>query len=296
MTDLSVIILNYNTKRLTLECLESVFKKNWKNVIDVIVVDNASTDGSVDAIEKKYPEVKIIKSTKNIGFSRGNNLGLKKASKQTEYCLVLNSDTVIQDKALDNLLEFARESNYGIVSCKLLNSDKSFQPNAGRIPTFFPMFNWLSNLDGIFKFLPSYQERSESYYTDGKEVGWVGGTAMLISNESIKRLGYFDEKIFMYAEDVDLCWRARKKGLKVGWTDRAEIVHIGGASLDEPKYSQWIGEFKGLLYLYKRHYNGLAAGILKLLIYVFISLRVVAFYVIGNREYARVYAKIIRNL
>jgi len=297
MTDLAVIILNYNTKKITLECLGSIMDKQWENKINVVVVDNASSDGSVAAIRKKYPEIKIISSPENIGFSRGNNLGIKNEYKRSRYCLVLNSDTLVQDGALDALVDAAEEGEYDIISCKLLNTDKSFQPNAGNLPTALPLFFWLSNLDGLFNFLPSYQEREKRYYSNNKEVGWVSGSVIMFNSKVFKRLGFFDEKIFMYAEDVDLCWRAKKKGLRVGWTDKAEIVHIGGASLSgEPRYKQWLGEFGGLIYLYKKHYSNLAAGILKLLIYLFTGLRIIAFSMVGNKEYARTYAKIIRNI
>lgn len=296
MLDLSVVILSYNTKRLTLDCLNSIYSNKWQNSIDVWVVDNASTDGSADAIKDKFPRINILKSKKNVGFSKGNNLGLKKVYENSKYCLLLNSDTLVKPGSLDKLVEFAGKEKFDIVSCKLLNANGSFQPNGGDLPSFLPVFFWLSNLDGLTDSLPSFHQINERYFTNKEKVGWVSGSVMLVKSDVFKEIGFFDEKIFMYAEDVDFCWRAISNNFKVGWTDSTSIVHIGGASSKKPKYSQWLGEFKGLIYLYDKHYGSFRKGLLKLQLYIFISLRVVAFYLSGKKEYAKTYAKIIKNL
>ena len=296
MFDLSIVILNYNTKKLTLDCLKSIYNNKWQKSIDVWVVDNASTDGSADTIKKSFPKVNVIKSKNNVGFSKGNNLGLKKAYKNSKHCLLLNSDTLVKPGSLDKLVDFADKEKFDIVSCKLLNTDGSFQPNGGDLPSFLPVFFWLSSLDGLTDSLPSFHQINERYFTNKEKVGWVSGSVMLVKSDVFKEIGFFDEKIFMYAEDVDFCWRADNNNFKVGWTDSASIVHIGGASSKKPKYKQWLGEFKGLIYLYDKHHGSFKKELLKLQIYFFTSLRVIAFYLIGNKEYAETYAKIIKNL
>ena len=302
MLDLAIVILNYNTPDLTIKCLKSILESDLNLSYKIWVVDNASTDNSLEKISKfisQNSKLVFIKNTKNYGFSRGNNIALKKVYKDTKYCLLLNSDTVVFKDSLSNLVNFANNNDFEIASCKLLNPDNSLQPNTGSLPKPFAAYAWLSGLDDIFrKFIriQSYQERSKSYYLDEKEVGWVSGSVMLIKSFVFEKIGFFDEKIFMYGEDVDFCWRAKKKGCKIGWTNSAEILHIGGASSDKPKNTQWLGEFKGLLYLYEKHYDKFAQGLLKILIYFFILLRCISFFVLGKKEYAKTYAEIITNI
>ena len=127
MKDINVLILSFNTKKLTLDCLESVFSAKTKILFDVTVVDNNSTDGTIKAISANYPQVKIIKSNKNLGFAAGNNLGIKKTHKNYRYTLLLNSDTKVHSATLEKLILFADKGGYGIVSCKLLDKNKKLQ-------------------------------------------------------------------------------------------------------------------------------------------------------------------------
>ncbi|OGM10470.1 hypothetical protein A2W13_02490 [Candidatus Woesebacteria bacterium RBG_16_36_11] len=302
MLDLAILILNYNTPDLTIKCLKSILESNFNMSYKIWVVDNASTDDSADKITNfisQNSNLNLIKNSDNLGFSKGNNVALKKAYKDAKYTLLLNSDTVVDRDSISNLVNFAKNKNFDIASCKLLGPDNSFQPNAGSLPKPFAVYVWLSGLDDIFrKFIriESYQERSKSYYLKDREVGWVSGSVMLVNSRVFEKIGFFDEKIFMYGEDVDLCWRAKDKGFKVGWTNSAEILHIGGASSDKPKYVQWLGEFKGLLYLYNKHYNKVAEYLLKLLIYFFVLLRCLAFLILGKKAYAKTYAEVIKNI
>ncbi|BCX14808.1 MAG: glycosyl transferase [Patescibacteria group bacterium] len=297
MVEILVVVLNYNTKVLTEKCLKSIVDKKWKRKIKVVVVDNASTDGSLEYLKKKFKTVSFIVSKSNLGFAGGNNLALKRHFKDAEFCLILNSDTEVLEGSLDSLYDFAK-SGFDIASPKLINKDGSFQPNGGELPYLWPLFLWLSGLDDIFRRfinIPSYQERSLSYYKKGR-VGWVSGTAMLVKNEVFDRIGFFDDNIFMYGEDVDFCFRARKAGFKIGWTDSAEVIHLGGGSLDRPQFRQWLGEFKGLLYFYKKHFGKMAKVGLLILIYIFVFFRIIAFWFIGKKEYAKTYVKILREI
>ena len=299
MLDLSIIILSYNTKVLTLDCLESLLADKTNRKYDVWVVDNTSRDGSAEAVKRQYPEVNIIESKRNLGFSGGNNLGLKKAYHLSKYSLLLNSDTLIKPGFINTILKIAEEYNYSILSCKLIGHDHKLQPNAGELPKPLALFVWLSGLDDIFRAvfrIPSYQERNAGFYKGTKRVGWVSGSVMLFRNSDIQKVGFLDDRIFMYAEDVDYCWRTGMKGLNVGWTDECEVIHLGGGSLQKPKYSQWIGEFMGLIYLYQKHYGKMQANLLRLSIRFFILLRILAFGLLGRKEVALTYAKVIREI
>lgn len=297
MTDLAIIVLSYNTKDLTLKCLDSILKKDWVVNYEVWVVDNASEDSTVESVREKYKQVKIIENSMNLGFTAGNNVGLKKA--QAKFYLLLNSDTEILEKSIDNLFKFIKENNYGIASCKLLNKDKTLQPNAGELPFGLPLFVWISGLDDFIPFfrkhLPSFHRKYENYFNSSKEVGWVSGTAMIIRKEVFEKIGYLDENIFMYGEDTEYCIRAKRMGIKVGWTNNSSIIHLGGGSSKDPKYKQWLGEYKGLSYIYKKYCGIFEQLYLRLLIFIFTVLRMLAFFIIGRREASVTYAKILIN-
>lgn len=297
MSELAIIVVNYNTEALTLKCLKSIYDSKPKIKFEIWVIDNNSSDNSALIIKKHFPQINFIESDKNIGFSGGNNLALRQVN--AKYYLLLNSDTEITKSALDNLYEFAETSDFGICSCKLINKNGSFQPNGGNLPTFSPLFFWLSGLDDFFgKFIKikSYQSRNIYNYINNKGIDWVSGSVMLIKYEVIKRIGLLDDKIFMYGEDVEYCWRANNAGYKIGWTDSAEIIHLGGGSSKSPKYNQWIGEFRGLIYIYNKFFDSFMALSIRILFYIFILARIIGFGILSKISYSRTYAKIFINL
>lgn len=294
MIDLAIVIVSYNSKDITKECLDSLIASKMKVNYDAWVVDNASTDGSVDMLEK-YPGIKLIKSEENLGFARANNLAISKID--AKYYLLLNSDTVIAEGAIDSLYSESVKSDYGISSCKLIYPNGQFQPNGGDIPTIMPLFNWLSGLDDLCGILgislPSFHITKESQFKES--IGWVAGTAMLIRKDVVEKIGVLDDKLFMYVEDVDYCWRAKVNKFKIGWISGATITHIGGGSSKNPRVAQWRGEFKGLVYLYNKYYGWVAAILLRLMIVVFGVLRILGFGLIGKWDYSKAYGKVIIN-
>ncbi|OGE32006.1 hypothetical protein A2631_02715 [Candidatus Daviesbacteria bacterium RIFCSPHIGHO2_01_FULL_44_29] len=298
MTDLAVIIVNFNTKALLLKALASVYQQKVSFDLKVIVVDNASSDDSVKATKKEFPQVELIESPRNVGFAAGNNLALAKV--KAGHFLLLNSDTIVLPDCLELLMTVAKTDQYALLSCKLLNEDHSLQPNAGFLPTPGPLFLWLSGIDDLLGLLgissASYHLQKPAFYRGTHEVGWVAGTALLISSEVLSKIGALDGSIFMYAEDVEYCWRAREAGFKVGFTDQAQIIHLGGGSSPAPKLNQWKGEFKGLLYLYSKFYGKLAGDILRVLMYIFIALRMIVFFLLGKKEFSKTYAQVIRYI
>lgn len=293
-----IIIVNFNTRKLLQDCLESIFSQKWKYEINVYVVDNASVDGSVEMVKKEFSKVKLLENDANIGFAAGNNTAAKVVDEK--YLLYLNSDTIVQNGAIDNLLDFIENSDYGIASCKLLNLDKSLQPNAGDLPIGFALCNWLFGLDDYLLFwrekLPSVHRQYKNYYQGEHEVGWVSGAVMIVRDGVTQKIGLMDDRIFMYGEDVEYCLRAKRAGFKVGWTDKAEIIHLGGGSSKDPKLRQWIGEFRGLLYIYKKYYGIFLMLMIKILIYLSIILRTFAFLLLGKGKSALTYAKVISKI
>ena len=296
--DLSIIIVNFNTSHLLRDCLDSIFKYSPNRKFGVVVVDNASSDGSVEKVKKEFPKVSVIRSDKNLGFAGGNNLGIE--SREAKYYLLLNSDTIVPVGSLDSLVDFMEMSGFGVGSCKLLNKDGSLQPNVGDLPFGPPLFFWLSGWDDILpkirEYLPSFHRKFKSFYNKEKEVGWVSGSVMVIKREVIESIGGLDESIFMYCEDTDYCIRAKKAGFKVGWTDKAQIYHLGGGSSKDPKLVQWVGEFKGLVYIYRKHLGILAGFVLKIFILMFTIVRMAAFFVVGKFSVSKTYAKLLFSI
>lgn len=292
-----IIIVNYNTKDLLKNCLKSIVSKQWDYRFEIAVVDNGSVDGSIEMVKKEYPQVKLIEVGKNLGFSGGNNVALAKQGAKY-YCL-LNSDTEVLPNSLDSLVDFMNQTKFSIVSCKLLNKDKTLQPNFGDLPFGFSLLSWITGLDDIpylNNILPSFHKNSANDYQGEKEVGWVSGSVMMINEEVLQKVGLFDDKLFMYGEDVEYCLRAKKAGFKIGWTDQAEIIHLGGGSSKDPAFRQWSGEFKGLIYIYQKNFGLFWALILKVVFYFFILVRMISFSLIGRVEVSKTYGKILFNI
>ena len=223
--DLSIIIVNFNTRELLKECLKSlIVNGRWQMVnSEVIVVDNASKDKSPAMIKKNFPKVKLIENRTNLGFAQANNQGIKKA--KGEYLLLLNPDTRVEPGSLEKLIQFAQKHpEAGIVGAKLINPDGSVQPSVYHFPTLGRATReyWLSQ-EGVYE---KYAPKSKKAI----EVEAVTGAAMLIPRKTIEKVGLLDERYFMYFEDLDYCRRIRQAGLKVYYLPEAEIIHHHGKS------------------------------------------------------------------
>ncbi len=217
---LSIIIVSYNTKDLTLDCINSVFKFAPKIKFEVVVVDNGSSDGTVESLPKS---VKVIKNNANLGFSRANNQGIKIS--KGKYILLLNSDTKVTKGAIEKLISFAENADgAGVVGSQLLNADGSIQPSVFYLPTLGRTIAefWLKGKKYLEKYAPQGSEPAE--------VEAVVGAAFLITPKAQKRVGQLNEAYFMYFEDLDYCREVRRKGLKVYYLPSSKIYHYHGAS------------------------------------------------------------------
>ncbi len=201
MPELSIIIVNLNNKDLILDCIDSIQKEGSGIDLEIIVVDNGSTDGSVNALRKiQIPKskLKIIENKENLGYAKANNQGIKKA--KGKYILLLNSDTLVKKTSLGKLLDFAEEKDdAGVVGPKLLNIDGSLQPSCFNFPTIKNAIKeyWFGK-EGLFeKFAPAGDKPSE--------VEAVVGAAFLIFPKALKKVGILDERYFAYFEDIDFC-------------------------------------------------------------------------------------------
>lgn len=229
---LSIIVVSYNTREMTLACLRSVYAET-RVAFELIVVDNASADGSVAAIAAEFPQAILMAETKNHGFARANNLAAARAG--GEYLLLLNPDTLVLDGALDHLLAFARTTPHArIWGGRTLFGDRSLNPaSCWRRMSLWNIFCRTAGLTGIFP--QSDLFNAEAYggwdRSTVREVDIVTGCLLLIARADWRALGGFDPAFVMYGEEADLCLRARHRlGARPEVTPTATIVHYGGAS------------------------------------------------------------------
>jgi GT2 family glycosyltransferase len=247
--DLSIIILSYNTKQITLEAIESIEKNYPKEVADgtyeVIVCDNSSTDGSLEAFKeyKKKSKIKTfhaIDNGGNIGFSAGNNKGVPLA--KGRYVLFLNPDTIVYPKTLTHMVEFMdAHPDAGAASCKLINKDGALDFNCHRgFPTPWASFCYFSGFQRIFphsKFFAGYTQGWKNLKTT-HEVDAIEGAFMIMPVEIGEKVGWWDDDYFFYGEDLQFCYDIRKLGYKIYYVGEVSIMHIGGAASGIKKKSQ----------------------------------------------------------
>lgn len=288
---ISVSIVSYNTRDLLEKTLKRLDQQDIKRP-EVYIVDNQSSDGSAEVVKKKFPRVKLIESDKNLGFGAGQNLALKKID--SPLILLLNPDTEFSTDALSKMVKFMDENpECGIGGSKLVDQKGRLVSNGGYLPFGIPLLSWLFNLDKLG--LPSFHMDSEDFYK-AKNAGWIGGTFMVIRKEVLEKAGYFNEDYFMYFEDVDLCYRARKKGFKVLLNPDLEVMHLSGASSKDPRFTQWLGEFKGLLIFSYKNVGFLYGVFVQTMVVLAVLLRIIFFAILGKLDYSKTYIKILFKL
>ncbi len=232
--DLSIIIVNWNTRELLRDALASLPGACAELSYEVLVVDNSSADGSAEMVTASFPHVKLIAAQGNVGFSRGNNLAFDETV--GEYVLLLNPDTVCKAKALSHLVDFARtRENLGVVGPLLLTGDNTPTISYG----FFPSvrFHWLGFFDP-WRLIPGkyFQDRVVAipeFQTPSQEVDYVAGACFLIPRPALELVGKLDERFFMYFEETDWCLRARKAGLQNWFCANSQVIHLEGQAAEQ---------------------------------------------------------------
>lgn len=241
--ELSIIVLSYNTKDLTINCLNSIVEQYKdeleKDRFEIIVVDNASSDDSLDVLRKlKIKNFKLIESRENLGFSKGCNLGAKNAS--GAYLLFLNSDTEIKDQGFLKMVEYLKkDEKVGILGGALKNQDGTAQKSAGRFYNLFNLFLMLCGLDR--RLAPNKIQK----------VDWVSGASLMIRKKVFEKIGGFEKELFMYFEDVELCFKAKKKGYSTYFYPEISLYHreLGSSN----RTFAILNIYKGVLFFYKKH-------------------------------------------
>ncbi|RLC33351.1 hypothetical protein DRH14_05010 [Candidatus Shapirobacteria bacterium] len=296
---LSIIILSYNTKDITINCLNSILKdkglcfnfksatNDKKSPTEIIVVDNNSQDQSVEALKKfkqKHSQLqfKLIINKKNVGFARGNNQAIKIA--RGNYLLFLNSDTLILHSAISQSLDWlSAHPHSSVCTAQLLNQDKSIQASGGFFPNLFNTFTWALGLDDlplINKIIPPIHPHTPNFYTKDKfytndhPQDWVTGAFMLIRQPVVSATQGFDPSYFMYGEEIEWSYRIKKKfpQQSINYLIGPQIIHLGGAS-DNYSQNKLIREFQGMIAFFSKHKPVYQQKLVKLFITTGILLR-----------------------
>lgn len=227
--DISAIIVSYNTREMTLECLRTLHTDLAGTRAEIFVVDNASTDNSADAIRDAFPHAIVIANTQNAGFGAANNQAMAQA--RGRYLLLLNSDAFVKPGAVQALVAYLdAHPKTAIAGPRLLNKDGSLQVSCFRYPS--PGRAWCENLwlSTLFRTHGRIGDYRRWPHDREREVDWVIGACLLVRREAYARVGGFDERFFMYAEETDWQARIRDAGWKIAFTPAAQVTHLGGAS------------------------------------------------------------------
>ena len=257
MKKLSIVIVSYNVKDYLMQCIRSIYRSNLdKNLYEIIVVDNDSHDGSIDFLESKFNKILIHKNNSNLGFSKAVNIGLKLA--QGEYICILNPDIIIEQNTFDTLLDFCeKENNVGAVGPKIINVDGTIQHSCKRsFPTPLNAIPRLLGLDRLFPKSKLFGQYNLTYVNTDKiqSVEVISGAFMLIRRDILEHIGGFDERFFMFGEDIDLCYRIKELGYNIYYNPNTEIIHYKGESVKNAPYDM-INIFYSAMNLYFKKYS-----------------------------------------
>ena len=228
MTNLSIIIVNWNLQELVTECLASIYRNLNDVNFEVIVVDNNSSDNSVNAIKNTYTAVTLIGNSKNVGFGKANNQGLKVS--KGEFVLLLNPDTVIMNQAIQKMLAFiANDESVGAVGPKIVDGNNTVRPECAR--NYLTLSGELAQLAKFDR--PRRRNRMNKSWNEMRKVEVLSGSCMLMRKACLDQVGGFDEQFFLYGEDVDLCYRIKQSGWKVYYFPDATVRHLAHQSSEK---------------------------------------------------------------
>ncbi len=272
--DLSVIIVNYNTREFLDSCLRSLDERSDAVSTEVIVVDNGSLDGSQEMVRSRHPGIRLIENGINRGFAAANNRGIRES--MGKYLLLLNSDTMLSRGALEGTVGFAEEMNLkGIVGCKLLNSDGTLQPSVRSFPTIMNVASETFFLSGLFPHSRIFGKYYMSFfdYSAHAEVDWVMGAFLMFHRDVLEAVGMLDERFFMFGEEIDFCYRARQSGFRTWYFPGASVFHRWGGS-SKTFYTRILWTKGSQLLFFQKHNHGIRRYTLYALLVIGMILRI----------------------
>ena len=254
MKDVSVIIVNWNTKDLLRCCINSVIEQTQKYSYEIWVVDNNSPDNSAEMVRKEFPTVKLIANDTNNGFAKANNQALELA--ESKFYLLLNPDTVVIENAIDKMISFMNVTKTEVLTCKLLNGDLTLQKS---VNSFFSLTGSLienrlfgeifNKFNSSGKTLMSYWDHSEI-----RKIDWAYGAVLMMTAKAFQTIGLLDERFYIYAEEMDYYMRFRKAGIDAVYHPDIKIIHLGGSSSRQKRAAMFIQNYKSFYLFLKKHY------------------------------------------
>ena len=273
--DLSIIIVNWNTKKLLLDCLASVYETVWRISMEVWLVDNASNDGSVESVKQLYPDVRIIQNTRNLGFAAANNRAFKRM--RGRYALLLNTDTMLTDGAIETIYDFMESTPDAGMACgQLLNPDGSKQNSIANFPGLSSL---LFNETLLRIILPRRYPSKRKEYKSPIEIDSCIGACMIVRKRTMDHVGFLDEDYFFFFEETDWSRRIKQSGWKIYFVPFARIIHFQGRSVGHNVRSRILFYRSRYIYFKKWHRNiySLAQGVIFLRLLMNAALNLIGF-------------------
>lgn len=294
--NLSVVVLSFNTKDITDECLRRLrssatsCQSKLQNKVEVIAVENASSDGSLEMIQQKHPWVKLIASKENTGFSKGNNIGMK--ASQYPYILLVNSDSFVEEDTLEKAIQyFDKHPDCDALGCKQILPDGSIQVSAGFLPTPLNTVFWITGLNiipGVERLVKPIHPRDKAFLAIEQEAEWVMGAFFMMKREVFEKTKGFDESIFMYGEEVELSKRIKDLRFRIFYVPSIQITHLDKASSQHLLEKPLLNEIKGLVRYFKQHYQQ-SYLLIKIVLALSLILRLVIFSILRNTQRQKAY-------
>jgi len=254
--DVSIILVCWNNKEYLDPCLKSLYDTGMKNSFDIIVVDNGSTDGSQQMLAEKYPDVKIIQNSENVGLGKASNQGIE--ATKGRYVLLLNNDTIVNGPSFDFMVDFLNENpKVGAVGGKIFNPDGTVQSCYNNFSTFWEEFLIATRLGELIR--PGYPSIIDA--EDVKSVDWITSACLMVRRTALDQVGLLDENYFIYGDEADLQYRIKAAGWTIYYLPQATLIHYGGRSMTRWPRRKMV--YRGKMLFYKKNYGPIRTFLLR---------------------------------
>ncbi|MEN4012615.1 MAG: glycosyltransferase family 2 protein [Bellilinea sp.] len=269
----SILIVSYNVRGYLEKCLDSIFQQVHACRVEVIVVDNLSTDGSAESVAARFPQVRLIRSQSNLGFAGGNKIGFPIT--KGRYILLLNPDTIVEPGGVDALVNFLDAHPCSAAAGSLLlNPDGSLQPSCFPFPTPLREMWRLLHLDKLIPVALYPQHNWDS--SKPHRVDVLQGTSLALRRKAIEQTGFLDDTFFMYSEEVDLCYRLHLAGWQLHWVPASKVIHFGGQSTRQSAQTMFLQLYRAKTQYFRKHHGPFMVFVYKIILILASMLRLAA--------------------
>ena len=254
--DISIVIVSWNCKRFLLDCIASLQGQAPNDLMEIIVVDNASSDGTPEAVHRHFPNVTLIENDANVGFARGNNIGIDRTTGR--YICLINPDVIVLDNCIVRMRDYMdSKTDIGMLGPKIVKRDGTVQRSCMRTPTLWNQFCRALGLDTLTnrsRVFGGYL-MNDFQYDEVRDVDVINGCFWMVRRTALNDVGNLDPRFWMYADDLDWCWRFRKAGWKIVFFPEAQAVHYGGGSSEQAPLYCYVQMQKANLQYWRKYHN-----------------------------------------